>query len=186
MDRLIKILRANGVAVVRTDTLYGILGTALDELVVERIYKIKKRNRLKPVIVLISHPHDIEKYFFKKIDPELKEILFDYWPGKVSIVLETDNDLSWHYLHKGTGGIAFRVPDNEDLRFLLKETGPLVAPSANPEGEAPAKNIREAMRYFGDLVDYYHDGGDCLNEEASKIIRIKDDLSIEFIRGKKL
>ena len=69
-----------------------------------------------------------------------------------------------------------------DLRELLRKTGPLVAPSANIEGHTPAKNISEAMVYFGDRVDYYKDDGECDNYNASKIIRINNDLEIDIIR----
>jgi len=45
------------------------------------------------------------------------------------------------------------------LRTLLKKTGPLVAPSANREGMLPAQTIGDALRYFGEHVDFYSDGG---------------------------
>ena len=41
----------------------------------------------------------------------------------------------------------------------LEQTGPLIAPSANLQGQPPAKNIQEAYEYFGDAVDLYVDGG---------------------------
>jgi L-threonylcarbamoyladenylate synthase len=48
-------------------------------------------------------------------------------------------------------------------------TGPLVAPSANFEGAAPAVNIKEAQKYFGDRVDFYVDRGR-LQGRASTLI----------------
>ena len=57
---------------------------------------------------------------------------------------------------------------------LLKETGPLVAPSANPEGEIPAKNIEEARKYFGNKVDFYIDEGKIISE-PSTLVRIDED-----------
>jgi L-threonylcarbamoyladenylate synthase len=83
--------------------------------------------------------------------------------------------------------LAFRLPLSEDLRNLLLQTGPLVAPSANPEGLAPAKNITEAQNYFGppaqagNSVDLYIDGGEIVGK-ASKIIRLNDDGSVVVIR----
>ena len=56
---------------------------------------------------------------------------------------------------------------------LLKQTGPLVAPSVNPEGQSPAKNIAEARKYFGDKVDFYQDGGR-LGSLSSTVISVSD------------
>ncbi|MEK7089665.1 MAG: Sua5/YciO/YrdC/YwlC family protein [Patescibacteria group bacterium] len=63
------------------------------------------------------------------------------------------------------------MPKGVALRSLLKQTGPLVAPSANPEGEMPARTIREAKKYFGNRVDFYVDSG-MQKGAASTIIQI--------------
>lgn len=65
---------------------------------------------------------------------------------------------SFAYLHRGTQSLAFRLPARQDLIELLKVTGPLVAPSANPEGLAPSQTRAEAGAYFGDTVDFYVEG----------------------------
>jgi L-threonylcarbamoyladenylate synthase len=84
-------------------------------------------------------------------------------------------------LHRGTKTLAFRLPSSQSLRTLLIETGPLIAPSANPEGQAPAQNITEAKKYFGDLVDFYLDGGE-IHGKASKVIKLHKDGSIHILR----
>lgn len=182
MNTLISILKKGGVAVIRTDTLYGLVGLAENPHTVDRIYAIKQRNPLKPVIVLLADIIDLKRFGID-INIDLESIVNLYWPGPVSIVIETSDTVDLHHIHKGTGGVAFRIPDNEILRELLRKTGPLVAPSANPEGQEPAKNIKEAMSYFGDLVDFYHDGGECLDVKHSKIIKINSaDDSVDIIR----
>jgi L-threonylcarbamoyladenylate synthase len=182
MRNLASIIKNNGVAVIKTDTLYGIVGLAKNSIVVDRIYKLKNRNPLKPVVVLISSFSDIENFGIHLSD-DIKEKLNKYWPGKISIIIPVDGSLDLHYLHKGTGGIAFRLPDDENLIKLIKQTGPLVAPSANPEGLEPAKNIKEAMQYFGDFIDYYDDRGDCKNTKASKIISFVNNNMMKVIRN---
>lgn len=59
--------------------------------------------------------------------------------------------------------------------------GSLIAPSANPEARLPAKNIEEAKKYFGDLVDLYIDGGE-LKNKPSKLIRLNNNGSIIVLR----
>ncbi len=142
-----------------TDTIFGIVGTALDEKTVERIYAVRGRNPNKPLIVLISSLDEL-KQFDVDITDDVKETLESVWPGEVTVILPIQENalLKWKYLHRDTGKIAFRLPRKEDLLQILKETGPLTAPSANLEGFPPAKNISEAKEYFKDMVDFYMEG----------------------------
>ncbi|MCA9351806.1 threonylcarbamoyl-AMP synthase [Patescibacteria group bacterium] len=177
-----EIIQNGGVGVMRTDTLYGLVCDAHNPHAVERIYRIKQRDLLKPVLILVANLEQIASFDIT-LTPTMKKHLDQYWPGKVSIILPAnDTSVNTHYIHKGTGGIAFRIPDDAELRNLLLEVGPLIAPSANPEGQPPARTIAEAMDYFGDHVDYYMDGGDITDTRPSKIIRITATLDIDVIR----
>jgi L-threonylcarbamoyladenylate synthase len=177
---LVKTLKGGGVVVMPTDTLYGILGLALSEPTVERIYKLRKRSPDKPCIILIGDISEFEN-FSVKLTKEQKVEMLKYWPGPVSIVLDCA-DKKFAYLHRGTKTLAFRIPAILGLRELLLETGPLIAPSANTEGLPPSENVEEAKMYFGDKVDLYIDGG-VVQGKASKVIRLNADGSGTVIRG---
>jgi len=164
-------IKKGGIGVIPTDTIYGIVGSALARKVVERIYFVKGRNLQKPFIILISSIEGLS-FFDIEINEEIKKILEDVWPGKVSVVLPCLNK-KFQYLHRGTQKLAFRVPDKISLREILQKTGPLVAPSANPEGEAPARTIKKAKEYFGNKVDFYIDGGTLISK-PSTLIEIKN------------
>ncbi len=166
----IKILKNGGIGVLPTDTLYGLVGQALNEGTVERIYQVRKRRPDKPFIVLISDISDLDKLEIK-LDDESKKVLEKIWPGQVSVILPCDNP-KLKYLHRGMD-LAIRLPDKQDLRNIIKETGPLVAPSANLEGETPAYTIEEAKKYFSNLVDFYEDCGR-LESKPSTLIKLKD------------
>jgi len=176
---LIRMLLNNKIVVMPTDTIYGIVGNALNEKVVNRIYEIRKRAPEKPCIILISDIKDLEK-FSVHLSFEQKNKIKEYWPGPVSIVLDCI-DQKFFYLHRGTQTLAFRIPKQEGLRELLKETGPLIAPSANLEGLSPANNIHEAKNYFHELVDLYVDGGERFGD-ASKVIKLHKDGTIHILR----
>ena len=156
-SKIKKLLEDGKVGVLATDTIYGLVGSALKIKTVERIYKIKKRNPKKPYIILISSIKDLAKFSVKPKRAE-KEILNKYWPGRISFIL-TCSSKKFSYLHRGTRSLAFRLPRKKSLITLIKQTGPLVAPSANPEGLPPAKNIKEAKKYFGNKIDFYVDSG---------------------------
>lgn len=178
--KIVNILKKGGIGVLPTDTLYGLVGSALQEKTTERIYGVRRRSPDKPFIILLNNGKEIEKFGIP-IEKGVGKVAQSYWPGKVSIVLripETFEDFpenffreKFLYLHRGTNTLAFRVPDDEKLRELLKETGPLVAPSANPEGKLPALTIEEAKKYFGDTMDFYIDAG-MRQSEPSTLIEI--------------
>jgi len=150
-----QILSGNSV-VIPTDTIYGVLARSLDVEAVNKVYKIKKRNPSKPFIILVSSEDDLD-LFGIKMNEKQRDITQKYWPGKVSMVFECKSP-QFEYLHRGTNTLAFRYPDDKKLLELIKMTGPLIAPSANPEGLEPARNIFEAANYFGEEQMYVDDG----------------------------
>jgi len=169
--KIVEILKKGGVGVLPTDTIYGLVGSALNKETVERIYKIKKRSTKKPFIILISCLKDL-KIFGIKLKNFQKKIIKKFWPGPFSLVFECKSK-KFEYLHRGKRSLAFRIPKSKFLLSLLKKTGPLVAPSANISNLPPSKNIKEAKKYFGKKVDFYFDGG-TLNKKPSKIIDIRN------------
>jgi len=100
-----------------------------------------------------------------------KKVLNKIWPGKVSVVLSCP-DKKFSYLHRGTKTLAFRLPKKRELLKILSISGPLVAPSANREGEKPAKNIVQAKKYFGKNIFYYGKGN--LAGASSTLIDLTD------------
>lgn len=157
------VLVAGGVGVMPTDTLYGIVGAALRPRAVRRIYRLRRRDLRKPMIILIGSVHDAAR-FGVRLDRTTAKILKKIWPGKVSVVLpiaprHAAAIKKFKYLHRGGRTLAFRLPRPARLRALLQKSGPLVAPTANLEGRPPAKTIAAAKKYFGDRVDFYMDSG---------------------------
>ena len=175
--KLVPILIKGAVGILPTDTLYGMVGSALNKKTVERIYAIRKRDTDKPLIVLISAIKDLEKFGIK-INAAKQKKIKEIWPGKVSIVFPCLQK-KYAYIHRGSNTIAFRFPSDKNLQRLLKKTGPLVAPSANPSGGKPAATYIEAEKYFKNKVDFYVDAGK-LSSKPSTLIEIgnKGDVSV--------
>lgn len=170
LNNIINIIKNGGVGVMPTDTLYGLVGSAISKKAIERIYEIKGRDKKKPLIILISDISDLKKFGINTqtlLSPSLCKVLEKVWPGKVSVIIS---------------GLAFRLPVKKSLINILKKTGPLVAPSANPTGFKPAKNIKEAKKYFGDRVDFYMPGG-TLKSEPSVLIKLNKKGGVKVLRG---
>ena len=179
-SEVIQSLNAGGIGVIPTDTLYGLVARALDSRAVERVYEARKRRPDKPCIILISDIGDLA-LFGISVDQAVGGIISQFWPGPVSIVLPCSKK-EFVYLHRGTNTLAFRLPATEELRTLLKMTGPLIAPSANLEGRAPARTIDQARSYFEDTVDFYAESGELI-APPSTLIEIKDGKVIVLRQG---
>lgn len=176
---IVQLLKDGSTGVIPTDTIYGLVGSALNPETVEKIYQLRKRVSDKPFIILISSIDDLEKFGITPSQKQ-KDFLGRYWPNPLSVILPIHGE-EFKYLHRGTNSLAFRMPKNTWLLDLLKQIGPLVAPSANFEGQEPSKNINEAKKYFGSEVDFYMDGG-TISTVASTLISLNSDGTFEILR----
>ncbi len=181
MDDVVALLKHDGVGVFPTDTLYGLVGRASSTRAVSRIYDIKGRDEHKPFIILISSLTDL-KNFKITLTPVQKKFLQKNWPNQLSVILPCPQK-QFEYLHRGTKSLAFRYPKDVFLQKLLKKTGPLFAPSANPQGEQPAETITEAQQYFADSVDFYVSKGK-KKGQASTIVDLTKDIPMILRQGK--
>lgn len=176
-QKLALFLKEGAIAVMPTDTIYGICGSALNKKTVKKVYRLRKRNIKKPMIILISNLEDLKKFGIKLFVRDRK-ILEKIWPAKISVVLECKSK-KFKYLHRGTKTLAFRMPKNKLLQKIFKISGPLVAPSANWEGEKLAKTISGAKKYFNDKVVYYNGGK--ITGKSSTLVKLKNG-KLEIIR----
>lgn len=168
MNDAVEKLKTGLIGVIATDTIYGLVGQALNPAAVERIYEVKKRRPEKPFIILISSIDDLKLFDVTLNEADIPK-LREYWPGPVSVILPCPHE-RFHYLHRGTDSLAFRLPGHKLLQEFLSKTGPLVAPSANPEGQPLAENLAEARSYFGEGADFYLSGK--VSGKASRLIRL--------------
>lgn len=167
---IVEKIKNGGVGVLPTDTMYGVVGSAMDPEVVEKLFELRHRDPSKPFLALVSSIDDI-LVFNPDLSLETVRILEKIWPGPVSVEIPLLN-ADWNYLTRGTGHFAFRIPDSLPLRKLLEEVGPIVAPSVNLEGNKPAETLDEARTYFPDL-DFYIDGEE-LPANPSTVIRLEN------------
>ena len=175
-QKIIDLLVSGGIGILRTDTLYGIVARADNEQAVERVYELKDRDTSKSPIVLIGSQDQL----FDQPNESTARLTREMWPGRVSIIIPSREAPAW--LTRGNASVAYRLPDDKSLRQLLSLTGPLIAPSANPEGLAPAMTIEQAIGYFGDDVDFYIDEGEVYSNVPSQLLRVKDDGEVERLR----
>ncbi len=171
-QNLIRVLMKGGIAVIRTDTLYGIVARANDEQAVDRVYAAKSRDLRKSCIVLLAD----EQQAYGALSTKSIET-----HGPTSILV--DSPLAPEWLRRESDEIAYRLPDLPWLREVIREVGPIIAPSANPEGMPPATTVDEAIDYFGKAVDLYVDNGEVpASIPPSRLIRQRPDGTVDILR----
>jgi L-threonylcarbamoyladenylate synthase len=175
MEEAVAKLKAGGVGVLPTDTVYGVVARAADSAAVRRLYGIKRREHKPGTVVAAGVAQLIE---LGVDETQLRQVAV-WWPAPLSVVCAAGDALD--YLHQGVGSLAVRVPADEGLRRVLEQTGPLVTSSANQPGEPPAETVLAAWNYFGDAVDFYVDGGDLAGRPASTLVRVANG-RVEVLR----
>lgn len=139
-----------------TDTLYGLIGSSLSKAVFTEIYRLKRRNPEKPLIVIFNSLDRAEE--LGVLFPEgTKEKLNRIFPERLTVVLPLKENSPLKEI-TGRGDIAIRVPKDEFLLKVIELSHPLFAPSANPEGGKPAENCSDCYNYFKNRVSLCVEG----------------------------
>lgn len=156
-----KLVKAGGVIVFPTETVYGIGGDGTNQAVIDKIYRIKKRSGNKPLVRLITERGKVTDWLRNKGQAELVD---RFWPGPLTVIL---------MVNKGrTQG--FRIPGHEFIRRVIEISGvEMVATSANRSGKPPITSGKVARREFEGKVDLIIDDG-LVSGKASTVL----DLSI--------
>lgn len=170
--KLEKVINNGGIVIMPSDTIYGMMASALDCDAVEKLYRVRGRDTKKACIILIASIDELDLFDVHVNDAE-REQLKELWKKTTSIVLPCPQK-KWSYLHRGQKTLAFRLIGKRHrvLRSMLRNTGPVIAPSANPEGKKVAETIREAKAYYGDNVDLYVSAGRRVIGRPSRVVRI--------------
>ena len=158
-----EILASGGVAVIPTDTVYGLAVMPDSREALERLYSIKERDRSKPIALLASDAAAAERY----IGREAAAFGAKYWPGALTVV---------------ACGEGVRVPAHDWTRRLLAECGgALRVSSANLSGAAAAVDAAEALEDVGLRADIVIDAGPAAKGAASTVVR-RENGRLEVLR----
>ena len=179
IERIIKELKKGNLVITPTDTVYGIMGDALNEEAIEKVYIAKKRVDRKPLLLLVSNIDMLYKYTSGLNDLE-KELINKYMPGKLTMILKK-NDLVSNNITNNSEYVGIRIPDNKELIEIINMLGnPVISTSANISSKEVITNTDKIEKELLEYISYVEDGGEIL-AKSSTIIKVKDN-KIEFLR----
>ena len=171
IQKAIACIKNEEVVGIPTETVYGIGVDPLSQTAVDKIFNLKERDENKPLSILVHSFHDLIKL---KIISKVPEIVELYWPGPLTIIVESELNFADGVGTKNPNSIGVRVPDNELALELLKKTGPLAVTSANISGQDDITNERDAEAVFGDKIGHYLQGS-ALHGSGSTIVDFRDE-----------
>jgi len=150
-------LKAGQSIIMPTDTVYGIACDAFSPTAVNTLLAHKGRGRHMPPPVLVASAEDAST-LTRSIPPGVELLMQEFWPGGVTVILESSPDVEWDLGDTG-GTVAIRMPDHPVALDLLRVSGPLAVSSANLTGQHSAVTVTEAYEQFGDALEVYIDAG---------------------------
>ena len=171
IQKAIACIKNEEVVGIPTETVYGIGVDPLSQAAVDKIFNLKEREENKPLSILVHSFHDLIKL---KIISKVPEIVELYWPGPLTIIVESELNFADGVGTKNPNSIGVRVPDNELALELLKKTGPLAVTSAKNSGQEDITNEKDAESVFGDKIGHYLQGS-ALHGSGSTIVDFRDE-----------
>lgn len=173
IDKIAKEIKKGNLVIIPTDTVYGISADMTNENAINKVYICKQREKNKPLILLVSNKEMLKKYT-KNLTPLEKEIIQKYLPGKLTILLPKNDNVSAK-ITAGSNLVAVRMPDNNELIQIIEKVGsPIISTSANISGEKTITNPKEIDKELLKYISYVEDAG-TINNEPSSIIKIENE-----------
>ncbi|MFA5410591.1 MAG: L-threonylcarbamoyladenylate synthase [Candidatus Omnitrophota bacterium] len=150
LEEAAEIIKNGGLAIIPTETVYGIAANMLNRETINRLYEVKNRPKEKLFSLHIERKERMEE-FAKNIPVLAYKFADEFWPGPLTMILKSNNH----------GTIGIRVPDNQiALRIIELAEVPVVCPSANLSGAPAPMTFTEAIRGLEGKVDFAIDAGD--------------------------
>ncbi|HDS08698.1 MAG TPA: Sua5/YciO/YrdC/YwlC family protein [Firmicutes bacterium] len=158
IKRTISVLLNKGVVIFPTDTVYGIMGLA-EPPVISRIFDLKGRTS-KPIPVLFSDLDKVLSQFGVTPPSWLEEFSLKFWPGAITIVLDSSNIIPGI---SDTGSVGIRKPAFTPVLEVISGVGGFLgATSANLTGKPGEGDYRKIEHVFRDKTDLLVKGPESL------------------------
>ena len=164
-------LRGGTIVAVPTETVYGLAGDATHPEAVAAIYAAKGRPGFNPLIVHVADLAAAEALV--EFNPVARALAARFWPGPLTLVLplRPDSPIT-PIVRAGLPTLAMRVPAHPVMRAILRETGPLAAPSANVSGSISPTTAAHVLASLGGRIPLIVDGGACEGGIESSIVAV--------------
>jgi L-threonylcarbamoyladenylate synthase len=168
VEAAITALRNGELAVLPTDTVYGLAADAFSPVAVAMLFSARGRNRSIPPTVLVGTARAAAA-LADDLGAFGQDLIDEFWPGALTLIFRASPTLLWD-LGDSKGTVALRMPLHSVALEVLKQTGPLAVSSANRHGHPAAITVDTAQEQLGESVSVYLDNGPCTENVPSTIL----------------
>lgn len=178
----LKVLKAAGIVLYPTDTIWGIGCDATNFNAIQKIFQVKKRDEKKSMIILVSDKNMIGQYVSHPSEKILA--LISHAEKPTTAIFKNAVHLPSNLINED-GSIAIRIVKDQFCTQLIQQLKkPLVSTSANVSGEKFPQNFNEISQEIKNGVDYIvqHRQNDFSKKAPSSIIKLNEQDEIEVIR----
>jgi len=177
-----RVLRAGGLVVFPTETFYGLAVDPLQERAIERLFAVKKRDRQKPILLLISRLEQLQE-IVEEIPDAYQPLMRRFWPGALTLVFPARPTLS-PLLTADSQTIAVRQTSHPLARRLIDAFGfAITGTSANISGQEPVREISFLDAGLAAACDMLLDGGATPGGPSSTIVSLRDGIPVTLRPG---
>jgi len=171
IEKAARIIKAGGIIIFPTRTLYGIGADALNPKAVDRVFSIKKRLASKPISILVDSISAVRS-LVSEIPPSAEVLMEKFWPGRMTIVFKADDQVPSN-LTAGTGKIGIRVPEHPVAVKLLQFLDvPVTGTSANFSGSQGCHRITDLPSDMIGQINLILDSGSLRGGIGSTVIDV--------------
>jgi L-threonylcarbamoyladenylate synthase len=153
-----RLLKDGGIVAIPTETVYGLAAQVFDPQALAKVFEAKGRPFFDPLIVHLASVSELDQV--AQPNPRALELARLFWPGPLTLVLPKQPGVP-DLATSGLPTVALRIPDHPATLALLKQSGPLAAPSANLFGRVSPTTADHVREQLGDKVSLILDGGPC-------------------------
>jgi L-threonylcarbamoyladenylate synthase len=141
-----------------TDTVYGLAVSPINKDAIDKIYAIKQRHRDFNLSIMVASTDEFDELGVDKNIYIRRLLSSPYIPGPITLIVgfKTIPIPAWL---SGREEIAIRIPNNDQLISLIKNTGPLLVTSANRHKLPVPNNICDILEQLEGQPDVIIDGG---------------------------
>ena len=180
LDCVAQRLCAGDLVALPTETVYGLAGDALREAVVRKIFEVKMRPFIDPLIVHVADLGQLET--IAETSPEMERLSTAFWPGPLTVVLPK-RPIVPDLVTAGLPTVAVRMPAHPVMRTVLQQSGLcLAAPSANPFGYVSPTRAEHVTDSLSGRVEHVVDGGECQHGIESTVVGLQDPSRPSLLR----
>ena len=175
VDRAAQALASGALAILPTETVYGLAADAADPRAVAALFQAKGRPRFNP---LIAHVADVAMGRQVGVfDERALALAQAFWPGPLTLVLPVaDGEAVCDLARAGLDSVAIRVPGHPLAQAVIAALGrPVVAPSANRSGRPSPTTFADALEETGVFALAALDGGPCAVGLESTVVALLDE-----------